>query len=71
MTLEGTSQPMLTNGPLPPGSAYQILTLLVPELAKIDRAQIGDGLILEQSLDEYWMLRAQTILGILAETQCH
>ena len=65
-TLESTSQPMLTNGPLPPGATEQILTLLVPELARIDRIHVGDGLILERSLDECWMLSAQAILGVLA-----
>ena len=37
--LEASSQPMLTNGPLPPGN--KVLTLLVPELARLDRIQVG------------------------------
>ena len=42
------------------------MTLLAPELARIDRFQIGYGLTLEKSLDEYWMLSAQTVYGVLA-----
>ena len=52
--------------PLPPGSAHQILTLLVPEMARIDRIQVGFGLILERSLDEYWMLSAEPLFSVLA-----
>ena len=56
----------MSNGPLPPGPVEQIMTLLVPELARIDRNQVNYGLILERSLEGYWMLSAQTIFGVLA-----
>ena len=48
-TLEGTTQPMLTNGPQPdpPG---QLITLVAPELARIDRTQVNYGLVLERVL---------------------
>ena len=42
------------------------MTLRVPELASIDRIQVGYGLILERSLGEHWMLSAQTLLGVLS-----
>jgi hypothetical protein len=64
--LENTSQPMLQNGPLPPGE--KVLTLLFPELARIERIQIGYGLLLERVEPAgYWSLAAQTIYGVLAE----
>jgi hypothetical protein len=60
-----TSQPRLVNGPLPPGE--QILSLLVPELARVDRIEIGYGLVLQRVEPAgYWKLSAQGLLGVLA-----
>ena len=53
-------QPALSNGPLPPGPVQQIMTLYVPEIGAIDRAQVIYGLILERTLAGYWMLGAPT-----------
>ena len=64
-TLESTSQPMLSNGPQPdpPG---QLMTILVPELARIDRIQVTYGLILERALPGgYWALSAHPHSGMV------
>ena len=64
--LENTSQVRLQNGPLPPGE--KVLTLLVPELARLERIQVGSGLLLERVEPAgYWSLAAQTNYGVLAE----
>ena len=56
-SLELTPQPMLTNGPMPPGD--HVPSLLVPELATADRIEAGCGLILERAEPEgYWKLSA-------------
>ena len=63
--LENTSQVRLTNGPLPPEGA-QVLTLLVPELGRIDRIEVSNGLLLERVEPAgYWRLSAR-LLSVIA-----
>ena len=68
--LEATKQPLLSNGPLPPGLAAQIPTLFAPETNVVDRVQMNYGLVLARSPDGYWMLSARKSSQPLLSAPC-